>query len=30
MFSIIRDCWATSSAPSSKGIVPWAAELKRS
>ena len=30
MLSIIRPCWATSSSPSSKGMVPWAAELKRS
>ncbi len=30
MFSIIKLCWATSSSPSSKGMVPLAAELKRS
>ena len=30
MFSIIRLCWATSSSSSSKGMVPRAAELKRS
>ena len=30
MLSIMRLCWATSSSPNSKGIVPLAAELKRS
>ena len=30
MFSIISDCWVSSSSPSSKGMVPCAAELKRS
>ena len=30
MLSIIRLCWATSSSPISKGMVPLAAELKRS
>ena len=30
MFTIIRLCWAMSSALISKGMVPWAAELKRS
>ena len=30
MLSIIRLCWAISSSSSSKGMVPLAAELKRS
>ena len=30
MLSIIRLCWATSSSPISKGMVPLAPELKRS
>ncbi len=30
MLTIMRLCWAISSSSSSKGMVPWAAELKRS
>ena len=30
MFSIMRPCWAISSSAISKGMVPLAAELKRS